>query len=58
MEINSTQVESIVRQVLSQLDGGAGHTCSCGGNCSCGSKASDADLVAEITKKVLESLGK
>ena len=34
MEINSTQVESIVRQVLSQLDGGAGHTCSCGGNCS------------------------
>ena len=30
----------------------------CGGNCSCGSKASDADLVAEITKKVLESLGK
>ena len=35
---------------------------TCGGNCSCGSRdaapASDADLVAEITKKVLESLGK
>ncbi len=35
---------------------------TCGGNCSCGGKdaapASDADLVAEITKKVLESLGK
>mgnify|MGYP002522487212 FL=1 len=34
---------------------------TCGGNCSCGkdaAPASDADLVAEITKKVLESLGK
>jgi L-fuculose-phosphate aldolase len=35
------------------------HGCggSCGGNCSCGDGAS-SDLVAEITKKVLESLGK
>ena len=46
MEINSTQVETIVRQVLSQLDGGAAHTCSCGGNCSscggsCGSSCGD-----------------
>ncbi len=34
---------------------------TCGGNCSCGkdaAPASDADLVTEITKKVLESLGK
>ena len=33
---------------------------SCGGNCTCGKNANggEADLVAEITKKVLESLNK
>ncbi len=33
---------------------------SCGGNCTCGSSSSDDDaaLIAEITKKVLASLGK
>ena len=31
---------------------------SCGGNCSCGSNAKvDADLVSDITKKVMEQLG-
>ena len=37
MDVNATQVESIVRQVLSQLDGSADSksSCSCGGNCGC-----------------------
>ena len=31
---------------------------SCGGNCSCGSKGNaDAELVSEITKKVMAQLG-
>lgn len=43
MDINSNQVEAIVRQILQQMDGGAhehSHQCkgdgSCGGNCTCG----------------------
>ncbi len=32
---------------------------SCGGNCTCGSSSSnEADLIAEITKKVISALGK
>lgn len=31
---------------------------SCGGNCSHGSSSADADVIAAITKKVLEQLGK
>ena len=31
---------------------------SCGGSCSCGSSNDEAALIAEITKKVLASLGK
>ena len=31
---------------------------SCGGNCTCGGSSEDSAMIAEITKKVLEALGK
>ena len=34
MEMNEKAIESIVKQVLTNLNGGS--DCSCGGNCTCG----------------------
>ena len=31
---------------------------SCGGNCTSGSVSNDADVIAEITKRVIAALGK
>ncbi len=46
MALNPSDIESIVRQVVSQMKGGE-HTCSCGGSCSCG-KHGDVPKTAKV----------
>lgn len=44
MELNSSQVESIVRKILSEMDGGS--ACQCGGSCAC--KSGDVPKTAKV----------
>lgn len=50
MEINAQQIESIVRELLGQLDNAPKKECTCGGNCSCGKHSAPAGDIPKTAK--------